>query len=129
MARRNGRLDTMAGGRPKKWDSPEALQKDIDRYWAYCKDENKPPTIAGLAYYTNVDRHTIYNYAEKDEFFHIIKKAREYILMTLEEESIVNGKAGTIFVMKQYGYTDKHEVDSRLSGDFTEQIGRLLTKL
>ena len=120
----------MAGGRPKKWDTPEQLQKDVDRYFDYCKEESKPETIAGLAYYTNVDRHTIYNYDKKDEYFHIIKRARERILMGLEETSISKGNAGTIFVMKQYGYKDRHEVENNITGDmFNASLRNFIDKI
>lgn len=117
-------------GRPRKWENKEALQKDIDRYWKYCKDEERPPTIAGLAYYLDVDRQTIYNYAKNDEYFDTIKKARNYIMMNLEEEAIINGRAGTIFVMKNYGYQDKQEVENTIkSNEFVSALGRLTEKL
>lgn len=120
----------MAGGRPRKWATPEALQADVDRYFDYCKEEGKPETIAGLAYYTNVDRQTIYNYNEKDEFFDIIKKARDRIMMGLEETSITKGNAGTIFVMKQYGYKDKHEVDNNITGvDFNNALRNFIDRI
>jgi len=120
----------MAGGRPKRWNSREALNKDIASYWEYCNENNKPPTIAGLAYYLNCDRQTIYNYAKDDEFFDIIKRARNYIMMCLEEEAIINGKAGTIFVMKQYGYTDKQELDTTVKGDqFIKALSHFTDKL
>ena len=120
----------MAGGRPRKWDSKEALQRDIDRYYKYCDDKNRPVTIAGLAYYLDVDRQTIYNYEKKDEFFDTIKKAKNYIVMRLEEEAIMNGRAGTIFVMKQYGYTDKHEVTNEIQGEsFVRALNTFTDKL
>jgi hypothetical protein len=120
----------MAGGRPRIWETPELLQKDVDTYFEYCKTEKKHPTIAGLAYYTNVDRHTIYNYDKKDEYFHIIKKARDRIMMGLEETSIEKGNSGTIFVMKQYGYTDKQEVTNNVNANgFGELLGKFIEKL
>lgn len=117
-------------GQPPKWASPEELQQDVDRYFDYCKEEEKHPTIAGLAYYTGVDRHTIYNYSYKDEYFHIIKKARDRIMMGLEQTAIEKGNAGTIFVMKQYGYTDRQEVTNNIQGEaFNSALARLTDKL
>lgn len=101
----------MGAGRPRKWNSKEELQSMIDKYWEYCEEYNKPMTIAGLAYYTNVDRQTIYNYAKNEEYFDTIKKARDRIMLGLEEIAIEKGNAGTIFVMKNYGYKDKQEID------------------
>ena len=121
----------MAGGRPKKWATPEALQQDINKYWKYCETEQRPPTIAGLAYYVNVDRHTIYNYKNDDEFFHTIKKARERIMMYMEESAAMGvGGAGNIFLMKNYGYKDKHEVEANVkSNEFIEALGRFTNKI
>lgn len=100
----------MGAGRPRKWNSKEELQSMIDSYWQYCEDNEKPMTIAGLAYFTKVDRQTIYNYAKDEEYFDTIKKARERIVMGFEELAITKGNAGTIFIMKNYGYKDKQEV-------------------
>lgn len=121
----------MPGGRPRKWETVEALQRDIDKYWEYCKENDKPETIAGLAYYTNVDRHTIYNYDKRDEFFHTIKRARDRILMGGEERAAAGiGGAGNIFLMKNYGYKDKQEVESTIkSNDFIEALGRFTDKI
>lgn len=117
-------------GQPPKWKSPKELQDKVDEYFKYCEDYEKHPTIAGLAYYTGVSRQTIYNYSYKDEFFDIIKKARDYIMMGLEETAIVKGNAGTIFVMKQYGYRDRQEVEANIkASDFTEALGRFTDKL
>jgi hypothetical protein len=99
-----------AGGRPPIWSSPEQLQNQINLYYEDCKSRNAPLTIAGLAVGMNVDRQTVYNYAKKDEFFDIVKKAREYVLASWEEVAITRGNAGTIFLMKNYGYTDRQEI-------------------
>lgn len=99
-------------GQPPKWETPEELQEDIDMYIKVCTDEGRPLTIAGLAVALGVDRHTIYNYEKKDEFFHIIKKARDHILSFLEEKLMMEGKAGQIFLAKNYGYADRQEIES-----------------
>jgi hypothetical protein len=116
-------------GRPSKFSSVEELQDLIDGYFGECKDHKSTiitkdgktvifddpiiPTIAGLAYHLNTDRHTIYNYAAKDEYFHTIKRAREYIISQIESKMAnVNGNiVGTIFLAKNYGYTDKQEIE------------------
>lgn len=117
-------------GRPVLWETPEALQESVEQYFLYCKENERPPTIAGLAYYLDVDRQTIYNYAKKDDFFDIIKKARNRIMMYLEENAVMGAGAGTIFVMKQYGYTDKQEVDTTInSSEFTQSMKRFIDKL
>lgn len=106
-------------GQPPKFAKPEDLQKCIDDYIEYLEETGKPPTIAGLAYYTGIDRSTIYNYNKKDKFFHTIKGFRDWIIMNYEEYSITNTSvAGVIFLLKNYGYSDKQEIEH--SGRMTQ---------
>lgn len=101
----------MAAGRPLIYKTANELEKLIEQYFKDCTKRNRPPTIAGLAYWLNVDRQTIYNYENRDEFFGTIKRARDRIIMNIEEELIVKGNSGTIFLAKNYGYSDKQEVE------------------
>jgi len=110
----------MAGGRPKAFNTPEELQKRIDEYKEYLKTNNKPPTIAGLAYFTGLERKTINNYSNQDEFFLTIKQFKDWIIMNYEENAISNSStSGIIFLLKNYGYTDKqeHEISGSLGID------------
>lgn len=101
----------MAGGRPLLFETKEKLEEAINKYFEDCQKREKPPTIAGLAFWLDVDRHTIYNYEKRDEFFHTIKRVRNRIMAILEEELMVKGTGGQIFLAKNYGYTDKQEHD------------------
>ena len=102
-------------GRPLKFKTDEELQEAINNYFEYCKQYKKPETIAGLAYHLGVERKTIYNYENRDEFLLTIKKARDRILAGLEEALFKEGKSGQIFLAKNYGYSDKQEIEH--SGD------------
>lgn len=97
-------------GRPPLWKTVSELEAKIEQYKAYLSDSGKPPTIAGLAYHLGVDRQTIYNYKAKDEFFGTIKRFVDWILMNHEEYALMNPSSGIIFLMKNYGYTDKQEM-------------------
>lgn len=99
-------------GRPRSIQSVEELNKRINNYKKYLEDTGNPPTIAGLAYYTKLDRQTIYNYMKRDEYFDTIKEFRDWILMTYEERAMTNSQAsGVIFLLKNYGYSDKQEIE------------------
>lgn len=95
--------------RPLKYKTNEELKTAIDEYFDYCKENDKPETIARLAYWLEVDRTTIYNYEKKDEFLNTIKRARDRIIAGLEEALFTEGKTGQIFLAKNYGYADKQE--------------------
>lgn len=109
-----------AGGRPPIYKNKEELQVLIDGYFEDCAVRERPPTIAGLAYWLDVDRRTIYYYEKRDEFFHTIRRARDRIIMNIEEELISKGNSGTIFLAKNYGYTDKQEVEH--SGELSQVV-------
>ena len=109
-------------GQPPKWKSAAQLQKLIDEYYAICESKEKPMTIAGLGVHLGVNRQTIYNYSYKDDFFDTIQKARDKILAYYEEQAIVRGSAGTIFLMKNYGYTDRTEIGLDSNKEAVEAI-------
>lgn len=94
-------------GRPRLFKCVKDLQDKLDEYKIYLTENNKPPTIAGLAYYTGIDRQTIYNYQKEDEYFGTIKQFRDWIMMNYEELAIDKGNGGIVFLLKNYGYTDK----------------------
>lgn len=98
-------------GRKPLFKTKEDLEAKLDLYKQYLQESGKPPTIAGLAYYTGIDRQTIYNYSEKDEFFDTLKGFRDFVIMNYEELAIEKGNGGIVFLLKNYGYTDKQEVE------------------
>lgn len=84
--------------------------------------------MAGLAVALDMDRQSLYNYAKNEKFFDTIKKARDKIAQSWEEHTFIHGNAGSIFVMKNYGYTDKQEVAVEHS-NFDEVLGKFIGKL
>lgn len=106
----------MPAGRPLKW-TPEALEKAIDEYFASCRDKDtgeyiKPLTITGLALVIGSSRQELIDYEQREEFRDTIKRAK----LTVEafaENMLFSGKnaAGPIFALKNFGWSDKHEVE------------------
>lgn len=123
------------GGRPAKFRTPEALQKQIDRYFESCwtqkidpsgipmfiRDTNgkqtkkkvliqiKPYTITGLAVFLHTTRETLSDYEAKKRFSDTIKRAKA-VIHAYAEESLFVGKnpAGVIFNLKNnWGWIDK----------------------
>ena len=97
-------------GKRKAFKTVEDLEKAIDNYKQYLQANDRPPTIAGLAYYTGIERQTIYNYEKDEAYFDTIKKLRDWVIMTYEEEAIIKGNGGVVFMLKNYGYTDRQEL-------------------
>ena len=100
-----------AGGRPPKYKTAKEMQEKIDQYFKECDNSNRPYTITGLALALDLDRKSIINYSEQDEFFHTIKKAKLQVENYLEERLINDtSTTGIIFNLKNnYGWKDKQE--------------------
>lgn len=105
----------MPAGRPLKWTTPEALQKDID---AYFNDTPKDEwTITGLALALDTSRQTLLDYQEKDEFADTVKKAKMKVENGYEIDLKKHGRSGTIFALKNFDWRDKQETDITTQGD------------
>lgn len=105
------------GGRPLKFKTPEELENAVNQYFAECEVKEKPKTMSGLALALGIDRRTLVNYSDKDEYFPTIKNARQ-IVEQQNEEMLVSGKGsatGIIFNMKNnFGWVDKTEQENRV---------------
>jgi hypothetical protein len=102
----------MAGGRPMIWKDPIELSNLIADYF----DQTTRPTLSGLAVFLEVDRQTLYNYREKDEFFGIIKRATAKVESIYEERAIYeNNPTGVIFALKNMGWSDNKKIDLAVS--------------
>lgn len=101
-----------AGGRPVKFGSREELQTKINNYFKECKENELPITITGLALALDTNRQTLINYGNKDDFYDIIEKAKLTVENSYELRLIESGRSGDIFALKNFGWTDRQEIDS-----------------
>jgi hypothetical protein len=107
----------MAGGRPLKFENVKQMKVKIDAYFKKCKKEKRPLTICGLAYALDIERQTLLNYQEKDEFFDTIIRAKRRI-QVFAEESLYKKELfkGAQFSLKNnHGWKDKLDVDQSLT--------------
>ena len=101
-------------GRPRIVESPEVFEVEAEAYFQRCAEEERPPTISGIALALGfVDRRSFYNYEEHPEFSHAIKKARARIEQHHEERMSGTAPTGSIFWLKNHGWADKQETDHR----------------
>lgn len=102
-----------AGGRPPKYTNKEELEKKINEYFNQCDRDNDPYTVTGLALALDIDRRTLLNYGEKEEFFPTIKKAKLRVENYLEKRLIKDSSTtGIIFNLKNnYDWKDKQEIE------------------
>lgn len=116
------------------FENSDEMQKAIDDYFEnQCETEfytdsggeiiitkNGPliknlnaPSLAGLALHLGyASRQSIYDNEKSDKFSYVIKKARTKVEQWIYQHSLDGSvpPAVGIFILKQFGYTDKHEV-------------------
>ena len=83
------------------------------------------PTITGLCLFLGFEsRQSFYAYEDKPEFSYTIKKARLLIETEYEEMLQTGNTTGAIFALKNFGWTDKQEIDqtNRHSGEIKHTI-------
>lgn len=114
-------------GRPLKFKDVEELQAAIDKYFKEIKENfvtnadglpiYEPITITGLALALGTSRETLCNYEKRDEFFDAIKEAK-LRCENYSERMLYLGKSptGPIFALKNFGWSDKSEVDQNIGG-------------
>lgn len=98
-------------GRPLKFETPEILQAQIDKYFNDTKKDEW--TITGLALALNTSRETLINYQEREEFFDAIKKAKDMVEHSYELDLKKKGHSGSIFALKNFDWSDKQQVDQK----------------
>ena len=112
-------------GKPLAFPTVESLQEAVDSYfapggdaWDSSGDEQRfLPTMSGLALALDVDRKTVLNYSNKDDYFPTIRKARAIIENNLEKNLYGNSVTGLIFNLKNnFGWNDKQELDHTSNG-------------
>jgi len=109
-------------GRPLAFDSVEELEEKIEAFFKSedchiinykdgTEEKIYAPTMSGLALFLGVDRKTITNYSNKEEYFPTIRKARARIESHLEKKLYGNNVTGLIFNLKNnFDWKDKSEV-------------------
>jgi hypothetical protein len=96
-------------GRPPIIDSPEKFEELTELYFEGCKQEDAVPTVNGLCLTLGMTRETLLRYEEKPDFSDTVKKARMRLEMAWEQRLAGPNAAGTIFWLKNQGWSDKTE--------------------
>lgn len=105
----------MPAGRPLKFQSVEELDQRIALYFSNTPEEDW--TWTGLALWLDVDKHTLTNYSDREEFSTSIKNAMLKVENGYEKDLKHSGRTGTIFALKNFDWKDKSEVDQNVKGD------------
>lgn len=137
MTDKNRAEEKDRGGRPFKFDDPEKLQISIDRYFADTPQNRW--TITGLALDLDCDMDTLRNYEANhqgknkanNEVIRIIKRAKLKVQNSYELDLREKSRVGDIFVLKNFGWADKREIDHTSKGNemkFTDERSKSLAQ-
>ena len=96
-------------GRPNKWETPEQLRDLINQYLDETPFEEL--TVSGMALFLGTNRRGVDDYKNKPGFKEIIDEAKLIIENSYEMDLRKKGRTTDIFAMKNFGWTDKSEVD------------------
>jgi hypothetical protein len=97
--------------RPPKFNTPEEMQELIDAYFADRDTTDKPYTVTGLALALDTTRETLMDYQNKPGFSDTVKKAKARVEAYAEERLYYANAAGAIFALKNFGWSDKQELN------------------
>ena len=103
-----------AGGRPLKFRTSAELFRKGMEYIDICNDKKEPITITGLAIHLDTTRDVLCDYENKygDEFSRTVKKLKHRVENYIETQVHKNkNPAGPIFLLKNFGWTDRMEVE------------------
>ena len=117
----------MAGGRPPHFDNAEDFERAANDYFDQCGVNGVMPTVNGLALALGfTSRQSLHNYAERPEFVDTVKRVRTRLEAAWEERLGGPNAAGTIFWLKNQGWTDKTETELYgKNGGPVEQVHRI----
>jgi hypothetical protein len=110
-------------GRPPLYTTAEAFDAKVDEYFisgrrtakAWTKEgvefEIPKVTLTGLIIFLGfADKQSFYDYEKKPEFTCSVKRARVRIEREYEERLENPACAGSIFALKNFGWTDRQDV-------------------
>jgi len=115
------------GGQPLKFASVKELQNQIDDYFTKCENADEPVTITGLALALKTNRQTLLNYEDREKYFDTIKTAKTRVEHYAEKKLFTGTPTGAIFALKNFGWSDKHEIDTSI--DAGTKLQELIDKL
>jgi len=107
--------------RARIFETPETFEQATLKYFETIPEEKW--TVSGLALFLGMTRQALYRYGDRDrpEFdgFHpIVEWARTKIEDRVERQLLAGkGGAAEIFWLKNAGWSDRQELDARVSGD------------
>lgn len=115
-------IGTRFGGRPRKFESVEDLWTRAEAYINERQANLEPLTVTGLALALGTTRETLMDYedgkydgadGQEPQFSYAVKMVKAYVKDYAESQLYkLRNPAGAIFALKNFGWSDKTEVQT-----------------
>jgi hypothetical protein len=99
-------------GRPLKFETPEDLLKAIQGYIDVTKFEEL--SVTGLALAIGTSRETLDDYQDREGYKEIVREAKLFVEHSYEMSLRKHGRSGDIFALKNFGWSDRQQIDHSL---------------
>jgi len=102
------------GGRPRIYNDPDELMQEFILYLDFCDKNEEVPCISGCCLFLGIDKQTLYNYEDREEFFDSIKKIRDTLEYILENNLLKErgNPVKWIFILKaRFGLSETQTRD------------------
>ena len=101
-------------GRRLVVETPEKMDQLVDEYVALKTEAKEPVTLMGLILHLGLSsRESLDRYADRPGFVDSVKKAKSVVAEVYERRLHGPQPVGAIFALKNMGWTDRQEVESR----------------
>ena len=112
-----------AGGRPRKYQTVEELQKAIDFY--FNTDDHYTVTGLALSLGFTSRQALIVNEGYSPEFFDALKTAKLKVENFYEKHLTANNATGSIFALKNFRWQDKQITEHIVDEDTANLLGMI----
>ena len=100
-------------GRPRIIKSVKQFEKLAGAYFESCEARGEPLLLMGLILAVGLSsRESLDEYGRRPEFSDSVKRAKARIEMEYERKLLANNPTGAIFALKNFGWTDRQQVDA-----------------
>ena len=96
------------------YETPEDFAAKFEEYCQHCdENENEKPTMSGLAWFMGFSsRQSLWEYRKKEGFEYIANRIALFVEKGYEQQMAQGrGDGGIVFALKNFGWTDKQELD------------------
>jgi hypothetical protein len=115
--------------RPPIFETAEEFKAAADAYFDGCDKAEEVPTVNGLALALGFNsRQSLLNYSAREEFLDTVKGVRTRLEAAWEKRLAGPNAAGTIFWLKNQGWTDKTETEHSGTVTNIQKIERTIRK-